>query len=133
MRIGRAARESNLSVKAIRHYEEEGLLGPISRQGSRRAFTAKDIDRLRLVSHCRAQGFGVAEIREIVSLLPAQGCPSAHAMAALDQMDLQFDQAWALIDNAAEGLEDDLGRHHPASVAADIIRRWIASLGGDLT
>ncbi|MBT8227537.1 MAG: toll/interleukin-1 receptor domain-containing protein [Dactylosporangium sp.] len=58
-------------------------------------------------------------------------CYLAHATAALDQMDLQFDQAWVLIDNAAEGLEDDLSTGRPASVAADEVRRWIASLGGD--
>ncbi|MCZ7424142.1 toll/interleukin-1 receptor domain-containing protein [Micromonospora sp. WMMA1949] len=58
-------------------------------------------------------------------------CYLAHATAALDQMDLQFDQAWPLIDNAAEGLEDDLGPGHPASVAADEVRQWIATLGGD--
>jgi len=55
----------------------------------------------------------------------------AHATAALDQMDLQFDEASALIDNAAEGLEDDCGPTHPATVAADQVRRWIATLGGD--
>lgn len=58
-------------------------------------------------------------------------CYLAHATAALDQMDLQFDQAWVLIDNAAEGLEDDHGPDHPDTVAADRIRRWIASLGGE--
>jgi tetratricopeptide (TPR) repeat protein len=57
-------------------------------------------------------------------------CYLAHATAALDQMDLQFDEAWPLIDNAAEGLEDDLGPRDPASAAADEVRRWIASLGG---
>jgi hypothetical protein len=57
-------------------------------------------------------------------------CYLSHATAALDQMDLQFDQAWPLIDNAAEGLEDDLGPRHPATMAADDVRRWIASLGG---
>jgi hypothetical protein len=44
-------------------------------------------------------------------------------------MDLQFDEAWALIDNGAEALADDLGPGHPASVAADEVRRWIAMLG----
>jgi tetratricopeptide (TPR) repeat protein len=58
-------------------------------------------------------------------------CYLAHATAALDQMDLQFDEAWNLIDNAAEGLEDDFGPGHPATVAADELRRWIASLGVD--
>ncbi|GIM95511.1 hypothetical protein Ato02nite_073040 [Paractinoplanes toevensis] len=54
----------------------------------------------------------------------------AHATAALDQMDIQFDEAWALIDNAADGLAEDLGPDHPAGVAADLVRRWIATLGG---
>ena len=60
-------------------------------------------------------------------------CYLAHATAALDQMDLQFDEAWALIDNGAEALADDLGPNHPASVAADEVRRWITILGADRT
>jgi tetratricopeptide (TPR) repeat protein len=56
-------------------------------------------------------------------------CYLAHALAALDQMDVQFDQAWTLIDDAAEGLEIDLGPGDPASRAADAIRRWITALG----
>jgi hypothetical protein len=58
-------------------------------------------------------------------------CYLAHATAALDQMDLQFDEAWALIDNGAEALADDLGPGHPAGVAADEVRRWITILGAD--
>lgn len=56
-------------------------------------------------------------------------CYLAHALAALDQMDVQFDQAWTLIDDAAEGLEIGLGPDDPATRAADAIRRWIAALG----
>ena len=56
-------------------------------------------------------------------------CYLAHALATLDQMDVQFDEAWTLIDDAAEGLEIDLGPDDPASQAADSIRRWIAALG----
>ena len=55
----------------------------------------------------------------------------AHALAALDQFDLQFDQAWTLVDDAADGLETDLGVDHPASRAADAVRRWIAVIGPD--
>jgi hypothetical protein len=55
-------------------------------------------------------------------------CYLAHALAALDQMDIQFDQAWALIDDAAEGLQIGLGPGDPATRAADAICRWIAAL-----
>jgi tetratricopeptide (TPR) repeat protein len=52
----------------------------------------------------------------------------AHAHAALDQFDVQTEQAWVLADDAAEGLTVLLGAGHPAAVLADRIRTEIARL-----
>src|SRR5437868_2450801 len=53
MRIGEAASETGVTVKAIRHYEAVGLLGVLERDGSYRDFSADDLERLRLIAHCR--------------------------------------------------------------------------------
>jgi DNA-binding transcriptional MerR regulator len=82
MRIGRVAKLSGLTVKAIRFYEETGLLGEVSRRASYRDFTAADVDRLKLITHCRGLGFSVADIQEIIGLLESSegACPDAAAM-----------------------------------------------------
>jgi Tetratricopeptide repeat len=56
-------------------------------------------------------------------------CYLAHAHAALGQMDRQVEEAWTLIDDAAEGLESILGTDDPAARTADELRSWIASIG----
>ena len=83
MRIGEVAAESGVTVKAIRHYEAEGLLGRVQRRGSYRSYDDGHLRRLRLIAHCRAQGFSVPEVREILALLPTSGCPDPRAMETL--------------------------------------------------
>jgi MerR family transcriptional regulator, copper efflux regulator len=51
MRIGEAASETGVTVKAIRHYEAVGLLGILERDGSYRDFSADDFERHRLIAH----------------------------------------------------------------------------------
>jgi hypothetical protein len=53
-------------------------------------------------------------------------CYLAHAHALLDQFDAQIHGAWALVNDAAQGLELDLGPAHPTSIAADQLLTWIA-------
>ncbi|MEU6198633.1 toll/interleukin-1 receptor domain-containing protein [Streptomyces sp. NPDC047061] len=53
----------------------------------------------------------------------------AHAHAALDQFDGQYEEAWVLIDDATTGLELTLGTGDAATVTADEVRTWIAGLG----
>ncbi len=83
MQIGRAAREAGISVKTVRHWEVEGLLPRVSRRGRYRRFDVEHVARLRLVAHCRTQGFSIPEIRRILDLLPDEGCPDPVEMLAL--------------------------------------------------
>jgi MerR family copper efflux transcriptional regulator len=83
MQIGRAAREAGVSVKTVRHWEVEGLLPQVSRRGPYRRFDAEHVARLQLIAHCRRQGFSIPEIRRILDLLPAEGCPDPIEMHAL--------------------------------------------------
>jgi MerR family transcriptional regulator, copper efflux regulator len=82
MRIGQAASETGVSVKAIRHYEAVGLLGVLERDGSYRDFSADDLERLRLIAHCRDLGFGLPEIRQMVQIIAEArpSCPDPEAM-----------------------------------------------------
>lgn len=79
--IGEAARAAGVTVKAIRYYEEIGLIPPTRRRNNRgrgaghRLFTAADVGRLRFIQHARALGLGLPEVRELVAIAEQPGCP----------------------------------------------------------
>ena len=60
--ISELAREFDVTPRAIRFYEAEGLLSP-SRQGQRRIYTARDRTRLKLTLRGKRLGLTLSEIR----------------------------------------------------------------------
>ena len=65
--IGDLAREFDVTSRAIRFYEDEGLLAP-SRVGSRRIYSKRDQVRLKLILRGRRLGFSLAEVRSMLEL-----------------------------------------------------------------
>ncbi len=65
--IGDLARECGATLRAIRFYEDYGLLRPI-RQGQRRIYQERDRTRLKLILRGKRLGFSLAEIAEILAL-----------------------------------------------------------------
>jgi DNA-binding transcriptional MerR regulator len=82
VRIGEAASEAGVTAKAIRHYEAVGLLRVLERDGSYRDFSVDDLERLRLIAHCRDLGFGLPEIRRVLQIVAdaRPSCPDPEAM-----------------------------------------------------
>jgi DNA-binding transcriptional MerR regulator len=72
--IGRFARLSGLSVGALRHYHEVGLLNParIDPQTSYRSYARSQLEEARLIARLRELGLGLPEIRAIVGADPAE-------------------------------------------------------------
>jgi len=69
MDIGRAAKESGVSLKMIRHYEAIGLLPPPARTlANYRVYGANDVHMLRFIRRARTLGFSIDDIRELVGL-----------------------------------------------------------------
>lgn len=60
-------REFGLTSRAIRYYEQEGLVSP-ARRGRTRVFGTRERTRLRLILRGRRLGFSIIEIREILNL-----------------------------------------------------------------
>ena len=65
--IGELSREFDVTTRAIRFYEDEGLLAP-SRNGKHRIFNARDRTRLKLILRGKRLGFALSEIRELLDL-----------------------------------------------------------------
>jgi DNA-binding transcriptional MerR regulator len=85
VKIGEAARETGVTVKAIRHYEAVGLLTTLQREGRYRRLSTENIHQLRLIAHCRGLGFTLREIREVLRAVAAAkpACPDPVTMLAV--------------------------------------------------
>lgn len=65
--ITELAHEFDVTPRAIRFYEDKGLLHP-SRQGMMRVYARRDRARLQLILRGKRLGFSLAEIREMIDL-----------------------------------------------------------------
>jgi len=69
MQIGHIAKQTGLSVDAIRFYERNKLLAaPIRSEGGFRLYSSDDLTALRFIRSLQTLGFSLNEIREFVSL-----------------------------------------------------------------
>jgi len=65
--IGELAREFELTTRAIRFYEDSGLLTP-QRNGRNRVYTQRDRTRLKLTLRGKRLGLTLAEVKELVDM-----------------------------------------------------------------
>lgn len=97
--IGELAREFDLTTRAIRFYEDMGLLAP-ERAGQQRVYTARDRTRLSLTLRAKRLGLKLNEVKEILDMydsprdtvpqlqrfLGVLGSHRAHLEAQLEEM-----------------------------------------------
>jgi DNA-binding transcriptional MerR regulator len=84
--ITELAREFDVTPRAIRFYEDQGLLSP-SREGSsglRRVYSGRDRTRLKLTLRGKRLGFTLSEIRDLLDLYesPTDTAPQLEAFLA---------------------------------------------------
>ena len=65
--IGELAREFDVTPRAIRFYEDQGLLAP-RRAGQRRIYAQRDRTRLKLTLRGKRLGLTLSEIRELIDM-----------------------------------------------------------------
>ena len=65
--ISDLAREFDVTPRAIRFYEDQGLLAP-RRDGQRRIYTGRDRTRLKLTLRGKRLGLTLSEIRELIDM-----------------------------------------------------------------
>jgi DNA-binding transcriptional MerR regulator len=65
--IGDLANEFAVSPRAIRFYEDQGLLAP-QRIGGNRIYAARDRARLKLILRGKRLGFALSDIKEMLDL-----------------------------------------------------------------
>ncbi|NIJ17380.1 MerR family transcriptional regulator [Sphingobium vermicomposti] len=68
--ISDLSEEFGVTARALRFYEDEGLIAP-ERQGLARIYSRRDRARLAWILRGKRVGFGLAEIREMIDLYDA--------------------------------------------------------------
>jgi DNA-binding transcriptional MerR regulator len=97
---GQVCEATNLSRGALRLYEREGLIAPPPRsEGGYRLYPEETVDLVEAIKLVKSLGFGLAEIREFLSLLGVGG-------AAERELRLLAKRRIAAIDARIEGLKE---------------------------
>ncbi len=105
MNIGQAAQASGLSSKAIRHYEDLGLVVPMRDQNNDyRVYSGSDIDRLCFLQRARAAGLGLDECSELLGLYVDAGRRCEEAKSLLVGKISQLDQQLSVLNVLRETL-----------------------------
>ncbi|MEV5610881.1 MerR family transcriptional regulator [Streptomyces sp. NPDC052225] len=94
MRIGDAAAAAGTTPRALRFYEERGLLPPPRRTASgQRDYTERDMARIRVVRRLLALGLTVADVRacadriDLLLAQPGRRCSAPEPGAARGVVD----------------------------------------------
>ncbi len=70
--ISELAREFAVTPRALRFYEDKGLLSP-TRDGLNRVYSSSDRARLKLILQGKSVGFSLSDIREMLDLYKLDG------------------------------------------------------------
>ncbi len=83
--IGDLAREFDLTTRAIRFYEDQGLLNP-ARQGQTRVYSQRDRVRLMLILRSKRLGFSIKETKETLDVYDSPEGEFGQLQRALEQI-----------------------------------------------
>ncbi|MCH6582619.1 MAG: MerR family DNA-binding transcriptional regulator [Proteobacteria bacterium] len=92
--IGELAQEFEVTTRAIRFYEDQGLLSP-ARNGQARVYSIRDRVRLKLVLRGKRLGFSLGEIGGMLDLYdadPSEVGQLQYFVSKLDERRAQLNQ-----------------------------------------
>ncbi len=100
MTIGQMARRSGLTPRAIRYYEQVGLVpGPSRTDRNYRIYDKEAIERLCFIARCRSLGFSLSEIRALCAITEAQTWTCAQVENVVRQhLDLTEEKIGELLE-----------------------------------
>ena len=98
--ISDLSREFDITTRAIRFYEDQGLLAPL-REGQKRIYSPKDRTLLKLILRGKRLGFTLAESRVLFDMYD----PDSGNMKQLEQFLAILDDKEALLDQQLHDIE----------------------------
>ncbi len=83
--IGELAQEFDTTTRAIRFYEDQGLISP-TREGQKRIYTPADRTIIKLIMRGKRLGFSLAESKELIDLYNVEDNNQAQHLRVLEQV-----------------------------------------------
>lgn len=84
--ISELSKAFDVTPRALRLYEESGLLGP-KREGSKRIYFERDRVRLRLLLRGKRLGYSLAEIKELFDIYESNSGEEGQLLLLLENME----------------------------------------------
>ncbi|MBE2998518.1 MerR family transcriptional regulator [Nocardiopsis sp. HNM0947] len=132
MRIGEVARQAGVSTRALRYYEEQGLLAPARTHSGQRTYPDSAVERVRLIQKLFTAGL---PSRTIGQLLPSIDAGQASP-EVFDLMTAERDRITSTMAELSAA-RDELDRmieiaHHPTPEHCPALREppWSADGSG---
>ena len=100
--IAELSEEFGVTHRAIRFYEDRGLITP-QRRGTQRIFHARDRVRLELVLRGKRLGFGLEEIRRIIDMYDSAPGEAGQLRYLLDQITVRRAELEQIIGGLRHG------------------------------
>jgi DNA-binding transcriptional MerR regulator len=104
-RIGDLAGQFGITLRALRFYEDKGLINP-QRNGTTRLYSHRDRARLKLILLGRKVGFSLREVKQLLDLYDPAGSNETQLRATLEKTAKQEDKLIAQRDAIDEALAE---------------------------
>lgn len=131
--IGELATECGLTVRALRHFEDKGLLRPIDRTpGGHRSYGRADVEQVYRIVALRALGLPLAQIAEALESPPAlaqslrdQLAHVDHELADLSALRVLLQRAVSQSEDNPIAVEELITVIHQTAVSQDLLREYL--------
>ena len=116
--LSQAMRQFGLTARALRYYEELGLVVAQRDRMNRRVYEAHAVSRLSVIAEFRRAGLALADIRSILERQEgaAAGDPISFAAARLDQRLQALDRERKAVEAALGALQ----ARRPSTAVAEL-------------
>ncbi len=107
-RIGDLAEQFGVTLRALRFYEDKGLINP-QRNGTTRLYSYRDRARLKLILLGRKIGFSLRDVKQMLDLYDPSEANATQLRVTLDKTRKQHDKLIAqrnAIDDAINELRN---------------------------
>jgi DNA-binding transcriptional MerR regulator len=107
-RIGEMAKRFEVTLRALRFYEDRGLIQP-RREGTTRLYSRRDQARLKLILLGRRIGFSLREVKQMMDLYDPKGANTRQLKLVLERSQRQLgrlETRRAALDEAIGELTD---------------------------
>lgn len=121
--ISQAAKETGLSVKSIRHYEEIGLINPPRGDNDYRYYPESLLKQLHFIKGTKDAGFNLKESRALLQLCENKTRSSADvkaiAVQKIEELQARIEQQQALLERLKKITEQCHGDTDPCCPIID--------------